>query len=72
MINGLLMVFAIPAPKTDPAKTCTRTPASGRNLNPAPRQISGSDQSCTATRPASIKFVPGWQKPRRTLIATAF
>ena len=36
IINGLVMVFANPAPMTDPAKTCTRTPAPARNFNPAP------------------------------------
>ena len=35
-IHKLVMVFANPAPKTDPAKTCIRTPASARNKNPAP------------------------------------
>jgi hypothetical protein len=36
IIHKLVMVFANPAPKTDPAKTCTRTPAPARNINPAP------------------------------------
>jgi len=34
-VNKLVMVFANPAPMTDPAKTCTRTPAPERNINPA-------------------------------------
>jgi len=47
MVKLFVMVFAFtPAPKTDPAETCTRTPtfaplrwakrASASNLNPAP------------------------------------
>jgi len=34
--DAVVTVFANPAPKTDPAKTCTRTPASASKTNPAP------------------------------------
>ena len=43
-------VFAFtPATKTNPAETCTRTRAPARNINPVTWQISGSDQTFTAT-----------------------
>ena len=35
-VNKLVMVFANPAPMTNPAEPCTRTPAPVRNINPAP------------------------------------
>jgi hypothetical protein len=38
-----------PTPKTNPAKTCTRTRAPAHNINPVPLQFSGFDQTCTAT-----------------------
>ena len=46
---GLSWFLQHTAPMTNPAKTCTRTPAPARNKNPAPWQFSGSDQTCTAT-----------------------
>jgi len=63
-----------PAPKTNPAKTYTRTRAPSRNYNPAPWQFFGSDQTCTATRPASMKLVPGIAKttPYPPCTVTAF
>jgi len=36
-----VMVFAFtPAPKTNPAETCTWTPAPARKINPAPPLLS--------------------------------
>ena len=46
---GLSWFLRHPAPMTNPAKTCTRTRSSAHNINPAPRQFSGSETNCTAT-----------------------
>ena len=70
IINKLVMVFAFaPAPMTNLYNIIPR-PRQCQSISKLHRDILHvTYQHCTAKLVMSIKFVPGRQKPRRTLLA---